>query len=133
MLLVRDEKVLLLLRANTGYEDGSYCVISWHVESDETVAMAALREAREEVGVEIKPADLHGVHVMHVRADGVRRERIAFFFRCEQWRGETENREPDKCGGLIWAPIRELPLNTIPYIREAIRYPADHVFSEFGW
>jgi 8-oxo-dGTP diphosphatase len=117
LLFRRGEDILLLLRANTGYEDGAYGLVSGHVDGEEPLAVAAAREAREEAGVEIDPADLALRTVMHRRQDD---ERIEFFFEPTRWRGEIRNMEPDKCAALNWFPITSLPDNTIPYVREAI-------------
>jgi 8-oxo-dGTP pyrophosphatase MutT (NUDIX family) len=129
LLFRRGDEILLLLRANTGYEDGNYGLVSGHVDGDEPLAVAAAREAREEAGVEIDPADLALRTVMHRRQDD---ERVEFFFEPSRWRGEVRNMEPDKCAALSWFPIAELPDNTIPYIREAIaRYRESLPYSAF--
>jgi len=129
LLFRRGDEILLLLRANTGYEDGNYGLVSGHVDGDEPLAAAAAREAREEAGVEIDPADLALRTVMHRRQDD---ERVEFFFEPTRWLGEIRNMEPDKCAALSWFPIAHLPDNTIPYIREAIaRYRAAVPYSAF--
>ncbi|HEC35073.1 MAG TPA: NUDIX domain-containing protein, partial [Anaerolineae bacterium] len=76
LFLVRDGKVLLLRRFNTGYEDGKYSVIAGHLDGNEEIKTAMIREAREEAGIEIAPQDLQVVGVMHRRSDD---ERIDFF------------------------------------------------------
>ena len=53
LILVQDSKVLLLRRYNTGYEDGNYGVVAGHLERDEEIVAAMVREAREEAGIEI--------------------------------------------------------------------------------
>jgi 8-oxo-dGTP pyrophosphatase MutT (NUDIX family) len=129
LLFRRGDDILLLLRANTGYEDGNYGLVSGHVDGDEPLASAAAREAREEAGVEIDPADLVLRTVMHRRQDD---ERIEFFFEPARWRGEIRNMEPDKCAALAWFPLQSLPANTIPYVREAIARSSEGVpYSKF--
>ncbi|MFF4749671.1 NUDIX domain-containing protein [Streptomyces sp. NPDC002514] len=71
-----DGRVLLMERANTGSADGQLCAPSARLESGEFVIAGAIREAAEEVGVELNEAALHFVHVVHHRnGDGPREER----------------------------------------------------------
>ena len=58
LILIENERVLLLRRYNTGYEDGNYSVPAGHVEEDEDVIKAMQREAFEEIGIKIKKEDL---------------------------------------------------------------------------
>ena len=104
-------EVLLLRPANTGYEDGSYSIPAGHDEAGETAAQTGAREAAEEVGVRIHPSHLDFALVMHRRAE---EPRIDFFFAARGWDGEIENREPEKCGELLWAPLDHLPRNVVP-------------------
>ena len=53
LLLLREEQVLLRQRHNTGYEDGSYSAIAGHVEPDERITHALVREAAEEAGIRL--------------------------------------------------------------------------------
>jgi 8-oxo-dGTP diphosphatase len=143
LFFIRDARVLLLRRRNTGWRDGEYSVPAGHVEQGETVTEAALREAREEVGIALDRAALEVVHVMHRAGDGgaptllakrPKDERIDFFLAAREWRGEPVNAEPDKCDDLRWAVMDELPENVIPYIGQALRcWREGVVFSEFGW
>ena len=131
LFFVRDGRVLLLRRCNTGYEDGNYSVPAGHLDGGETVLTAAAREAREEVGVAVKEADLRVVGVMHRRAED---ERIDFFLEVTRWAGEPANREPTKCDELRWADPEHLPLNVIPYVRCALdNYRRGIWFDTFGW
>jgi len=42
--------------------------------------------------------------------------------------------EPNKCDELRWVYIKDLPVNTIGYIRAAIQnYQPGVAFSLFGW
>lgn len=129
VLFRQDDKILMLQRKNTGYEDGRYSLVAGHADGDEPLTVAAAREASEEAGVEIDPADLVLKTVMHRRQDD---ERLDFFFEPRRWNGEIRNAEPDKCSDLSWFPINALPSNTIPYIRSAVECcRSGVVYSEF--
>ena len=131
LLLIREESVLLLRRAHTGYEDGNYSVPAGHIDGGETARAACVREAFEETGIQLREADLSFALVMHRRAG---QERIDFFFSASRWEGEADNREPHKCDELRWAPLRELPENTVPYVRRALEaWQAGYRYAEFGW
>lgn len=131
VFLLRGEEVLLLRRANTGYEDGNYSVPAGHLDGDEEIGAAAARELREEVGVRVTPADLSVVGVMHRRAE---EERIDFFLATHRWDGEPINAEPAKCDELVWVACGALPTNVIPYVRRALEtYRAGEWFASFGW
>lgn len=132
VLLRRRGKALLLRRANTGYEDGSYTLPSGHLDGGETAREAAAREAWEEAGVRIPATALRLAHVVNRRAkDG---ERVDFYFTAERWAGEPENREPVKCSDLRWFPLAALPKNTIPDVRVALESIQSAVpYSEAGW
>jgi 8-oxo-dGTP diphosphatase len=128
-----ENSLLLLRRANTGYEDGRLSVPAGHLDGGESVTQAASRELREELGIEVEPGGLRFAHVMHRRKeDG--EERVDFFLSCHRWKGEIENAEPDKCSELVWAVVTELPDDTVGYVRSAIeKASAEISFSEPGW
>ncbi|HSJ89234.1 MAG TPA: NUDIX domain-containing protein [Anaerolineales bacterium] len=131
LFFLRENQILLMRRFNTGFADGQYSVPAGHLDGGETVLAAAAREALEEVGVRIKPADLCYSSVMH-RRDGD--ERVDFFVHVQKWGGEIVNAEPQKCDEIRWVNMDELPDNTIPYIRRALKnYREGIKFDEFGW
>jgi len=131
LFLLRDGRVLLLRRYNTGYEDGKYSVVAGHVDGGEEITAAMAREAWEEAGIAIAPGDLEVVGVMHRRSA---EERIDFFLVAWRWAGEVTNREPDKCYELAWFDLDALPANVIPYVRRALdNYRAGRWFDTFGW
>lgn len=131
LVLIKDGKILLLRRKNTGFEDGNYSMVSGHLEGNETIRHAMIREAREEAGITIQPQDLALVHIMHRQTQP---ERSDFFLTTSTWDGEITNKEPEKCDDLSWFSLTQLPENTIPYIRQAIEHiQAGQVYSEHGW
>lgn len=131
LFLLREDRVLLLRRRNTGYEDGKLGLVAGHVEPGETVTGAAIREAREEVGIELDLDRLAVVGVMHRLSQEAR---VDFFLAYSADGEEPSNRESDKCSELLWARRSALPGDTIPYIRAAIEdLDAGRWFREFGW
>ncbi|MFA5250331.1 MAG: NUDIX domain-containing protein [Parachlamydiales bacterium] len=132
LILLKGQKTLLLQRANTGYEDGKYSLIAGHVEDGESFSATIIREAWEEAGVALKKEDLAVVHIMHRKsADS---QRVDVFFFARKWEGEPSNKEPAKCASLDWFPLKELPENTIAYVKEALELMQKQVFySERGW
>ncbi|HZZ76637.1 MAG TPA: NUDIX domain-containing protein [Puia sp.] len=129
LILIKNGKVLLLRRANTGYEDGKYGLPSGHADGNETSQAATCREALEEVGVKVGPDDLKFIHAMHRLQND---ERVDLFFAVDKWQGEPKNMEPEKCDDLSWFPLDDLPANTIPYIRQALEsYQQGIYYSEF--
>ena len=131
LFLIREEHILLLRRYNTGYADGQYSVIAGHLDGNEEVKTAMIREAWEEAGIEINMSQLQVVGVMHRKADD---ERMDFFLAATQWTNEIINKEPHKCDELAWYPLDALPYTTIPYIKTAIaNYRQGRWFDSFGW
>ena len=78
LFLIEGDEILLLRRYNTGYEDGKYSVVAGHIDGNESVAEAMIREAKEEADITIAKEDLQTIHVMHRKK--IRGEYIDFFF-----------------------------------------------------
>jgi len=110
-------EVLLHLRQGTGYMDGHWATIAGHVEAGESVLAAAVREGREEVGVEIAEADLVPLTVMQrtQNNDDPIEERVDFIFTCRLWIGEPRRAELDKSAALGWFPLSDLPSPVVPH------------------
>jgi ADP-ribose pyrophosphatase YjhB (NUDIX family) len=132
LFLFKQEKVLLLRRFQTGFEDGNYSVPAGHIDQGESAKSAMVREAEEETGIKIDKKELQMIHVMHRLGND--HERIDFFMTAEKWLGEPEICEKDKCDKLIWAEVDQLPENMVPYILSALKaVKAGRFYSEFGW
>jgi 8-oxo-dGTP diphosphatase len=122
LLFEQNNTILFLRRCGTGYKDGEYMFPAGHVEMGEGVFAAAVREAREEVGVDIREADMvfvHALHRSHENKDG-EHDRIDMFFRIRAWSGSLRNAEPEKCDDMLFAPITSPPKDTTPYIRHVL-------------
>jgi len=131
LFLIKEDKILLQRRYNTGFEDGNYGVPSGHLDGGETALEGCAREIKEEIGIDIKPKDMEVVHVMHRKSTD---ERIDFFMIAKKIQGEIKNLEPEKCDDLRWFLLNELPDNMIDYMRVALKHYLNKVFySEYGW
>lgn len=132
LMLINDlDEVLLLKRRNTGFKDGEFGLPAGHVDGGETLVEAMQKEAREEVGIELKAENLRLVHVVHRHCGD--HERLDFFFECRRWDGEPMNCEEGKCEELRWVSLDDLPDNTIDYYRQAFEcIKRGEMFSEFG-
>lgn len=133
LLPIRNGKVFLIRRYNTGYEDGKYSVVAGHLEVGESFTEAVIREAWEEAGIRIKPEQVAVAHVMH-RNDGPDNVRMDTFFVLKEWEGELGNNEPDRCDHVAWFPLDNLPENMVSFVRQALEHIRhDERYSEFGW
>ena len=118
LFFLRNNQILLLRRFNTGFRDGEYSVPAGHLDGGETVMQAGIREAKEEVGVDLRETNMVFSTVMHRIEDD---ERVDFFVQVYEWDGEPFNAEPEKCDDVRWVEIDALPDNTVPYVRRALQ------------
>ncbi|MBF6216629.1 NUDIX domain-containing protein [Nocardia abscessus] len=133
VLLLRGEELLLSRRRSADEFDGLWHLPAGKLEVGESALAAVVREACEEVGVVIDPADLRHVHTAHVVGSG-REARVGLFFEARRWSGEPVNREPDKSYELRWFPLANLPETLIPYPAAGIRgYRTGATYSQRGW
>lgn len=121
----------MILRKNTGWMDGKYGLPAGHLEKEETIKSALMREIEEEVGLKVEESNLTLYHVMH-RSGKDDYEYVDFFFKVEYWEGEPKNNEPEKAERIQWFDKDSLPLNIIPNVKAGIEYFKNKMFfSEF--
>ncbi|MET8744825.1 NUDIX domain-containing protein [Streptomyces sp. NPDC004728] len=135
LFLERDGRTLLGRRhPDVDFAGGVWHALAGHVEW-ESVRACLIREAFEEAGIIVEPADLTLVHTVHLLADRENAEpRIQLFFRAGRWSGEPEIREPDRCTAWQWWPLDGLPDPMVGYTRAAIEgILAGTAYTELGW
>lgn len=134
VIFERDGKIAFIKRLNTGWRDGFFSLPSGKVEVGETYQQTAMREAKEEVGVTVKPTDLDCVHVMHRHADDSHSSWVDTYWKVTTWSGDLVNAEPHKSSELVWLSPEQLPENVVPGVVHALQQIAKgKAFSEYGW
>lgn len=119
-----DVEVLLSLRKNTGYRDGEYELPGGHVEAGEDLMKAMVREAKEELLIDIDREDLKIIHILH-HYNG---DRINFILTTDIYRGTPQIGEQESCEKLEWFNINTLPENIIPKVKKIIEYIQNGIF-----
>ena len=110
------KEVLMLLRQNTGFFDGMYDLPGGHLEKEEDIYDAMIREAKEEIGIIIKREDLEIIHICHRYQKGT----LKFVFKARKYEGIPINGELENCKELKWVEIENLPKNIVPIIKQEI-------------
>lgn len=132
-LFFKNNQVLLQKRQNTGYMDGYYdFAASGHVELNESMTEALIREVKEELAVDIPKDKVEFGTFMHKFEAGVVYYNAFFVIQGDAYNFKIN--EPEKCSELKWADINHLPQNLILDRRLALQNIFEKVpYSEFGW
>lgn len=135
VIVRRGTDVLFVMREHTGYMDGYYSLPAGRVEVGETYAEGAIREAKEEVGLQIHPKNLQHAFTAHRFSQGQQPEaRTDVYFNVTDWSGEPQNMEPERHSAIAWLPFDNLPENVMDYQRAALLEIADgKSYGEHGW
>lgn len=133
MILKRGDKFAFLLRQNTSWMNGYYSLPSGRVEENESFIQAAMREVKEELGVDVTPQNVrHALMVPKITEDN--QYWIDGYFYIDEWTGEAHNAEPHVHGSLEWFSIHELPENTVPNVIAALQeIEKGNVYYEHGF
>ena len=119
LILRTGDRVLLTLRATQLPGGGCWELPGGHLEPAESVLECAVRELREEIGVEVAAGDLHFAHACHAFTTSGE-SRMALFFEATRWTGTPVIAEPASCDALDFFPIGALPRPMVPYHAQAI-------------
>ena len=111
-IIDNEEYILLMKRQNTGFNDGEYELPGGHLEKNEDLFNAMIREVKEELLIDFSKDDIKIIHLLH-HYNG---ERLNFIFEtCKDV--EPKIGEPNKCSELKWVKINELPNNTTDKVK----------------
>ncbi|KIF00456.1 NUDIX hydrolase [Streptomyces sp. RSD-27] len=135
-LHLEDAEGLVLLGLR--HPESKYAGDTWHYLAgrceQESALSCLVREAWEEAGLVIDPADVELAHVVHVVDTPGGLPLMQLVFRARRWQGTPEVREPDKCLTWRWWTPHELPDRLVPYTRTAVAAIAEgRAYSQMGW
>lgn len=112
-----EKYILLMKRQNTGSDDGYFELPGGHLEKDEDLFDAMIREAKEELLINLKRKDLKIIHLMH----HYHGERLNFIFETNGEKLNPKIGEVNKCSELRWVKINKLPRKTTAKVKKIIK------------
>lgn len=121
-----DIYILLMKRCNTGFEDGKYELPGGHLEEGEDIFAAMIREAKEELLIDLTEEDIKIKHILH----HYHGNRINFIFETSGDNINPKIGEPNKCSELKWVKINELPDETIDKVKLMINNTVNDKFYD---
>jgi mutator protein MutT len=121
-LLIKNEQgqVLLQRRQGTKLWPGFLALPAGHMDEGENAYDAAIREAREELGINITRNNIIDTFVANRRNKSLM-PYFDVYFEVDGYTGEIQISEPEKCSELVWAEITNLPEDMIDFEIEAIK------------
>lgn len=102
------KQVLLQHRGQTEMLANKWDCISGHVEAQETVRQAMVREVHEELGIHIQADDLAFVGLTHLRLDD-ETTYYNIYLTTDRFVGTPHIMETDKHDDLKWVNLTDLP------------------------
>ena len=108
-LIIKQEDKILLFFRNDGffsYGGGWWVIPAGHIEHGETAVEAVIREAKEELDIDILPEDIEFVHIMSNLAS--KTEGFDFFLVVKKYSGTLRNCEGDKCVEMRYMSQEEI-------------------------
>ena len=110
------KEILLMKRKNTGFNDGEYELPGGHLEANEDLFDAMIREAKEELLLDIDRKSLKIATIMHHYTSN----RLNVIFKLDGKNLNPQIGEPNKCESLNWFNIQKLPANITDKMRTII-------------
>jgi len=130
VLLTDDQGRVLLTLRNRPPEAGCWSIVGGKVDFLETLEQCAIREAREEVGLEIRLRSL--LCVTDHCLPGENQHWVSPAYLGQILAGEATNCEPGKTREVGWFDIDQLPQNLTMTARNAIRaYTRRPILAQF--
>lgn len=121
-LIIRNEKkeILLQRRQGTKLWPGFLALPAGHIDEGENAYDAVVREAKEELGIEISISNIIDTFVVNRRNKSLL-PYYDVYFEIDSYIGKIQISEPEKCSELVWCDITNLPEDMIDFEIEAIK------------
>ena len=121
-LIIRNEEKQILLQRRQGTKlwPGFLALPAGHIDEGENAYDAVIREAREELGIEISINNIIDTFVVNRRNKSLL-PYYDVYFEIDNYTGELKINEPEKCSELVWSDINNLPEDMIDFEIEAIK------------
>lgn len=134
LVIIQDGRVLLGKRLNTGFMDGYYALPGGRHDRNESLSMAAIREAREELGIVVHPNDIQFTTAINLKRPDQDSSMLYSTFQIVNYQGEIQNAEPHKCEDLRFFDLDQLPENITDISKACVEQTLRDVrYSERGW
>ena len=121
-LIIKNDRgdILLQRRQGTKLWCGFLALPAGHLDKGENAFDAAIREAKEELDIEITMNDIVDTFVVNRRNKSLQ-PYYDVYFEIKNYKREIKINEPNKCSELIWCDINNLPKDMIDFEKEAIK------------
>lgn len=113
-IVLTKQNQILLMKIK---DDGMYELPGGHLEKDEDLYDAMVRETKEELLIDLNKEDINLIYLLHHYTG----ERLNFIFISPINNLEPKIGEPNKCEELIWVDINNLPNQTTNKVKLIIK------------
>lgn len=120
-LIIKNDngEILLQRRQGTKLWPDFLALPAGHIDEGENAYEAAVREAREELGIEITIDDIIDTFVTN-RKNKSLPSYYDVYFEIAKYNGNIRINEPEKCSELVWCDPSKLPDDMIDFEKEAM-------------
>ena len=121
-LIIKNDKgeILLQRRQGTKLWPGFLALPAGHIDETENAYDAVIREAKEELGIQISIENIVDTFVVNRRNKSLM-PYYDVYFEINSYNGKININEPEKCSELVWCDINNLPEDMIDFEIEAIK------------
>lgn len=117
--ILNEKSEVLLLHRRGNHGAGTWSAPGGHLEYGETFEECAIREAREEAGIDI--SDLRFIGVRNDIFEEEKKHSVTLSMRSGKYEGEPKIMEPDVFDDIGWFPLTSLPNPLFPSMERFLK------------